>query len=70
MYRCGVVGNAQHATATTLHGMRLGVLLVVSSTLSTHAAKDGAELLCMTTRMTATDRIWNSRNITRFVVVL
>ena len=33
-----IAGNAQHATATTRRDMRPSVLLVVSSTLFSHAA--------------------------------
>ena len=37
----GIVGNAQHATATALRGMIPSVMLVVSPSLSTHSAWRG-----------------------------
>ena len=37
--------NVQHATVTTQRGMRPNVLLVVSSSLSTHMAQGGVETL-------------------------
>ena len=40
-----IVGNAQHAAATTRRNVKPGVLLVVPSTLSTHAARRGRNAL-------------------------
>lgn len=42
--RCGIVGNAQHATATTQHGMRPSNPLVVSPTLSTRVPETGLKI--------------------------
>ena len=37
----GIVGDAQHATATTRRGVKTNVVLVVTPTLSSHSAERG-----------------------------